>query len=307
LSAWVQTIKDATLDVILYPEIGLHPLTLKLACLRLAPVQAASWGHPETTGLPTMDLFISGAAIEPPGAAGNYSERLIALPNLGVYVDPLAPEVREVNLRALKLPRDEPLLLCAGSSFKYGPQYDGVWVQIAKRLGRKTLFRRSGGGRLVFFKSQVEENNGRLQTRLRAAFDTAGVDFDSHVSFIPVLGRPDFFALMRHSALMLDTLCFSGFNTAMQAIECGLPVLAFEGEFMRGRLTSGIMRQLDLPQLVATTEAEFIDKAVALAQDPAGRKALQATIIERHDRVFRDLAPVRALETCLLDLCPTRR
>jgi predicted O-linked N-acetylglucosamine transferase (SPINDLY family) len=265
-------------------------------------MQIASWGHPETTGLPTMDLYISAAAIEPPAAADNYSEHLVTLPNLGVYVEPLAPEVREINLRALKLPRDEPLLLCAGSAFKYGPQYDSVWVQIAQRLGRKTLFRRSGGGRLVFFRSRVEENNGRLETRLRAAFDTAGVDFDSHVSFIPMLGRADFFALMRQSAVLLDSPGFSGFNTAMQAIECGLPVLAFEGEFMRGRLTSGILRQLDLPQWVATTTDEFIQKAVQLAHDPEGRKALQATIMARRDRVFRDLAPVRALETCLLGL-----
>jgi predicted O-linked N-acetylglucosamine transferase (SPINDLY family) len=193
-------------------------------------------------------------------------------------------------------------LLCAGAPFKYGPQYDSVWVQIAQRLGRKSLFRRSGGGRLVFFKSRGEELDRRLEARLRAAFDVAGVDFDSHVSFLTPLKRPDFFALMRQSALLLDTLSFSGFNTAVQAIECGLPVLAFEGEFMRGRLASGLLRHLDLPQLVATTTAEFIQKAVELAHDPASRKALQATILERHDRVFRDLAPVRALETCLLDL-----
>jgi predicted O-linked N-acetylglucosamine transferase (SPINDLY family) len=302
LSAWIQAIKGADLDAILYPEIGMHALTLKLACLRLAPLQAAAWGHPETTGLPTLDLFISAAAFEPPAAAGNYTERLVALPNLGVYVEPLAPEAGEVNLRALQLPRDEPLLLCAGSPFKYGPQFDGVWVQIAKRLGRKTLFRRSGGGRLVFFKSQLEASNGRLETRLRAAFDAADVDFNSHVSFITPLGRADFFALMRQSALLLDTLSFSGFNTAVQAVECGLPVLAFEGDFMRGRLASGLLRQLDLPQLVATTTAEFVQRAVELAHDPAGRKALRATILARHDRVFRDLAPVRALETCLLEI-----
>jgi protein O-GlcNAc transferase len=149
--------------------------------------------------------------------------------------------------------------------------------------------------------SSSSRGNGRLETRLRAAFDAAEVDFDSHVSFLQPLKRPDFFALMRQSALMLDTLGFSGFNTAVQAIECGLPMLAFEGEFMRGRLASGILRQMDLPQLVATTPAEFVARAVELAQDPAGRKALRDTIIERHDRVFRDLAPVRALEACLLE------
>jgi predicted O-linked N-acetylglucosamine transferase (SPINDLY family) len=300
-TAWVQTIQGAGLDVILYPEIGMHALTLKLACLRLAPVQAATWGHPETTGLPTIDLYISAAGIEPDRAVENYTERLVTLPNLGVCVEPLAPEVRALDLRALKLPRNEPLLLCAGTPYKYAPQYDDVWVRIAKQLGRKTLFRRSGGGRLVFFRTHGEERNRLLETRLRAAFDASDLDFDAHVSFVPALARPEFFALMRRSALLLDTLGFSGFNTAIQAIECGLPVVGFEGEFMRGRLASGILRQLDLPELVARTPEEFVRKAVELIQEPQSRKALQAAIVERRDRLFHDLAPVRALESCLLE------
>ena len=301
LTAWVKTIREADLDVILYPEIGMHALTLELACLRLAPVQAAAWGHPETTGLPTIDLYISAAAIEPPAAAGNYTERLVTLPNLGVYVEPLAPKINTPSLRTLKLPSNEPLLLCPGTPYKYSPQYDDVWVQIAQRLGRKSLFRRSSGGRLVFFKTHGEERNHLVETRLRAAFEAADLAFDAHVSFIPALERSDFFGLIRRSALMLDTLSFSGFNTALQAIECGTPVLAFEGEFMRGRLASGILRQLDLPQLVATTTAEFVEKAVALAHDTAGRADLQAQIEARREKLFRDLEPIRALENCLLE------
>jgi predicted O-linked N-acetylglucosamine transferase (SPINDLY family) len=303
LSAWIRTIQDADLDIILYPEISMHALTLKLACLRLAPVQATTWGHPQTTGLPTIDLYISGAAIEPANAADNYTERLVILPDLGVCPEPLEPEVRAPNLRALKLPRDQPLLLCAGMPFKYAPQYDDVWVQIARRLGRKTLFRRSGGGRLVFFTTQGDHSSQMLQKRLRAAFDAGGLEFDAHVSCVPVLQRAEYFGLMQQSALLLDTPGFSGFNTALQAIECSLPVLAFEGEFMCGRLASGIMRQLDLPELVATTTEEFVQKAVELAQDPAGRKALQARIEERREKLFRDPTPVRALENCLLEAC----
>jgi protein O-GlcNAc transferase len=113
--------------------------------------------------------------------------------------------------------------------------------------------------------------------------------------------------LLRHAALMLDTPGFSGFNTAMQAVECDLPVLAFEGEFMRGRLASGVLRQLELPELVATTCGEFVQKAVALAKDPGSRKALQAKISERRERLFRDVAPVRALENHLIEALASAR
>jgi len=300
LTAWAGAIGNSDLDVLIYPEIGMEPLTLQLAALRLAPLQAATWGHPETTGLPHMDLYISADALEPENAQRNYSETLVRLPNLGVYVEPLAPVRLAPNMRALKLPAREPLLLCPGSPFKYSPLFDDVWVGIARQL-KKTMLRWRSGGRLVFFRSRSETMDASLEARLRAAFDRGGVDFDAHVSLIPMLDRPRFFGLMRRSALMLDTLGFSGFNTALQGIECDLPVLAYEGEFMRGRLASAIMRQLDLPELIATTPEEFVSKAVDLAGDPRKLKKLRALIIERRGRLFRDLAPVRALERHLED------
>ncbi len=300
LPGWIQAIGNQDLDVIIYPEIGMHPLTLQLACLRLAPVQAASWGHPETTGLPTMDLYLSADAFEPVNASENYCEELVRLPNLGVYVEPLAPEISKPGLESLNLPGNEPLLLCPGAPFKYSPLYDEVWVQIAKRLPKKT-FQRGSGGRLVFFRSGSDMVDRILERRLRAAFERADVAFDERVCIVPRLDRSRFFGLMRKSALMLDTLGFSGFNTALQAIECDLPVLAFEGEFMRGRLASAIMRRLDLPELVATTTEDFVEKALDLAGDAGRRKKIRGKIIARRNVLFHDIAPVLALEHCLTD------
>jgi predicted O-linked N-acetylglucosamine transferase (SPINDLY family) len=300
LSEWIRAIRKMNLDVLIYPEIGMDPLTVRLASLRLAPVQAATWGHPETTGLPTIDLYISADAFEPTNAADNYTERLITLPDLGVYVEPLSPAVLDPGLRSLNLPSDQPLLLCPGAPFKYSPLDDDIWVEIAKHL-RKHLLRRSSGGRLVFFRSRSDAMDRNLERRLRAAFEKAEVPFDEHVSIIPTLDRARFFGLMRKSALMLDTLGFSGFNTALQAIECDLPVLAFEGDFMRGRLASAIVRQLGLPELIATTKADFVQKAIELARDGGRRKGLRAQIIERRKILFSNLAPVRSLERHLAD------
>lgn len=294
-TGWVAAIRAAELDVLIYPEIGMDPLTVRLASLRLAPVQAASWGHPETTGLPTMDLYISGDGLEPQAAADNYSETLVRLPNLGVYVEPLASAVSNLDLKSLNLPSNVPLLLCPGSPFKYTPLYDDVWVNIARQL-KKTFLRRPNGGRLVFFRSRSQTMDSMLESRLRAAFAKARVNFDAHASIIPTLERAQYFGLMRRSALLLDTLGFSGFNTALQAIECDLPVLAFEGAFMRGRLASAIIRRLDLPELVATTQEEFIQKAVELSGDAMKLSKLRTAIIERRHILFHDEAPIRALE-----------
>jgi predicted O-linked N-acetylglucosamine transferase (SPINDLY family) len=306
LPAWVEAILDKNLDVLIFPEIGMDPLTVRLAAMRLAKVQAASWGHPETTGLPTIDLFISAAAFEPEHACENYSEKLIQLPNLGVHVEPLRTSISNPGLRSLNLPGNEPLLLCAGSPFKYSPLYDDVWVEIAKRLQRK-FFKRSSGGQLVFFRSRSDSMDRLLEQRLRSAFERHSVDFDAHVRIVANLERSRFFGLMRESALLLDTIGFSGFNTALQAIECDLPVLAFEGQFMRGRLASGMMRLLELPELVATTPEDFVQKAVELAGNASLRRKFRALIVERRHRLFRDLHSVRELERRLTEAVSAAR
>jgi predicted O-linked N-acetylglucosamine transferase (SPINDLY family) len=293
VEGWIDSIKKSNLDILIYPGIGMDPLGYQLASLRLAPIQAASWGHPETSGLPEMDYYLSGEALEPADAQANYSEKLVRLPNFGAFVEPLEPKIKNVDRRELGLPKGVPLLLCPGTPFKYMPIHDSVWISIAKGL------KDTSDGRLVFFASSRGSMHVTLLARLRKSFSIAGVDFDTHVCVIPMLDRARFFSLMQQSTLLLDTLGFSGFNTALQGLECGLPVLAYEGEFMRGRLASAIMRKMEMPELVATSHQEFIQKAVDFSADPKRLKKIRSQIPKRVKSLFRDDSSIRALEDFL--------
>jgi protein O-GlcNAc transferase len=296
VEGWADAIGRSNLDVLIYPGIGMEALSYQLASLRLAPIQAASWGHAETSGLPTVDFYFSGDAFEPADAQSNYTEKLIRLPNFGAYVEPLEPKIVKVSRRELGLPDGVPLLLCPGTPFKYMPTHDWVWIEIAKGL------KKNGGGQLVFFTSNrgpVQAIHMALLSRLRKAFAAASMDFDTHVCVIPALNRARFFSLLEQSTLLLDTLGFSGFNTALQGLECGLPVLAYEGKFMRGRLASAIIRKMDLPELVATSCDEFIQRAVELAADAKRLKKLRSVIPKRLKPLFRDNSSVVALENFL--------
>ncbi len=295
LADWAQAIVDARLDVLIYPEIGMHPLTGRLAAMRLAPVQAVAWGQPLTSGLPTMDLFISAKGLEPAAGADHYSERLVALPNLGVCLQPLMAEPVVPDFASLGLPANEPLLLCPGSPFKYTPQGDAALVAIAARL------QAHGRGRLVFFLSHRPAMSAQIEQRMRKAFAKAGVDYDRTIAWIPTLGRGRFFGLMQRSTALLDTLGFSGFNTAVQGLECDLPVVAFEGDAMRGRLASGPLRHLGLDELVASTPTAFADIAMRLVEDAPWRAHVEREIAQRRHALFFDQAPVRALEDALFE------
>ena len=136
---WAQLILGHQLDVLIYPEIGMDPTTAKLASLRLAPVQAASWGHPHTTGLPTIDYFLSAEGLEPPGAEAHYTEKLVRLPGLGCSLEPAKVASAAVDLAALGIREGVPVLVCAGTPFKYTPRHDAVLAAIAQRLGECQL------------------------------------------------------------------------------------------------------------------------------------------------------------------------
>ena len=95
----------------MYPEIGMNAPTMQMAALRLAPVQCTAWGHPVTTGLPTIDYFLSSELMEAENAQDHYSEKLIRLPNIGVsYPKPYIPSLSKTRAD-YQLPEDAILYL----------------------------------------------------------------------------------------------------------------------------------------------------------------------------------------------------
>jgi len=287
---WANAVLGKSLDVLIYPEIGMHSLTTQLANLRLAPIQIAAWGHPETTGLPTIDYFISAKYFEQDQSQLAYSEQLVQLPNLGCFYSCSPVSQVDFALSKFRLDTQGPILLCPGTLYKYAPQYDWVLVEIVKRIGIC---------KLVFF-SQQENLMLLLKVRLEKLFEKAGLKLEDYVIFLPWLNREEFYGLMRCSDVFLDTIGFSGFNTAMQAIECALPIVTLEGQFMRGRLATGILKRMGMLELIAQTEQDYIELAVSLALDKGRRKAVSEKIVRARDILYGDMEPIEALEEFLI-------
>ena len=295
LADWAAAIRAAQLDVLIYPELGMDALTPRLAALRLAPVQVASWGHPETTGLPTLDHYLSAERFEGPEADAHYSEALVRLPGLGCCVAPAAVRPAEqaaaVTREELGVRPEATLVVCGGTPFKYVPEHDAVLVRIAQQLP---------SAQFLFFRNAVAAPlTERLMARLAAAFEAHGLDPAAHLVLAPWLERSRFFGVLMQAQLFLDSIGFSGFNTVMQAVECGLPVVTRRGRFMRGRLGSGILEHLGLDDLVAADDDAMVALAVSLARDARLHADVRARLLARREAMYGDLAPIRALEAHL--------
>jgi len=297
LHRWVEAIMNRQLDVLIYPEIIMDPMTVKLASLRLAPVQVTTWGHPETTGLSTIDCFLSAEGLEPEGAEANYSERLLMLPHLGCHYQSLQITPARPDLLGLGIDSGDPILICPGTPFKYAPKHDRMFAEIARRLGRC---------RFVFFMHHPTGLSEKLRDRIRTALTRNGVDAEKVLAFIPMQNTAEFYGLLSRAHVLLDTIGFSGFNTAMQAVECGLPIVTREGRFLRGRLASGILKRMELQELVAATEENYVELAVTLCRNAEYRTHIRRRIEAGRHALFEDPAPIRALEEFLAQAA-TRR
>lgn len=291
LAGWVQTIRTQQPEVLIYPEIGMDAVTLQLASLRLAPVQVAAWGHPETTGLPTMDHYLSAEGFENADADTHYRENLVALPHLGCCYRAQPVASTPPDLAALGLDGNLPLLLCPGAPFKYGPQHDLIFTRIAAELG---------ACQFVFFTYSTPNLTALFQRRLLQAFADAGLEGNDYCKFIPWQQRDAFYGLMQRVDMFLDTVGFSGFNTAMQAMECALPIVTREGRFMRGNFASGILKRLGLAELVADNDAGYVAIAVRLIRDADYRQNIRQRIEESRHLLFDDTAPIKAMEDFLI-------
>lgn len=284
-------IQDFGLDILLFPEIGMDTLTKSLACLRLAPLQIASWGHPETTGLPTIDLFLSAVLFEKEGASSHYSETLLQLPSLGTFIEEDHTRAVKPNLESFNINIDAPIILCAGSPSKYSPLDDHVLVEIAKKLKHCNF---------IFFNFQ-ENLSSQLRERLNRVFFAAGLNGDDYFKFIPFLPKQEFFGLLLQADIYLDTIGFSGFNTALQAIFCNLPVVTIEGKFMRGRLASGILNHIGLHELVCNTKEEYVNLAIEILNNKAFANQIKNQISRSKSSLFSDSSPIDALEDYLIE------
>jgi predicted O-linked N-acetylglucosamine transferase (SPINDLY family) len=291
IAAWIDNISAQNLDVLLYPEIGIDSTTIKLASLRLAPVQMCAWGHPETSGLPTIDYYLSAQAFEPEEARGYYSEQLIALPGVGCCCAPFNDPAVMPDFAVLGIRRGMPLLICAGTPFKYAPKYDHIFVDIARALGKCQF---------VFFDFKIHELSDALKIRLEGVFARAGLRLADFAVFAPWQTPSQFRGLLETADVFLDTIGFSGFNTAQQALECGLPIVTREGRFMRGRLASGILRTIGMPDLIADSTSAYVDLAVRLGRDTPYRQSIRERMIAARSGLFFDATVVNALEHHLI-------
>jgi predicted O-linked N-acetylglucosamine transferase (SPINDLY family) len=289
LEAVRQAIRDAELDVLLFADIGMHPLTYFLAFSRLAPIQLTTWGHPVTSGIDSIGYYLSADALETAGAERRYSEELLRIPG---YFMPryqkAALEAPRKSRAELGLPEDRRLYCCPQSLFKLHPDFDPAL---------KAILEQDAQAEVVLL-----ESSPRWAELLRRRFQRSLGEAARRLRFVPPMAQRDFHQLLAAADVVLDPFHFGGCNSSCEALALGVPVVTLPGEQLAGRFTLALYQELGLGSCIAESADRYVAIALELAKDAEYRRTVSGEILARSERLFQRTDAAHALGEALLQI-----
>lgn len=269
-------IAQAEPDILFYSDIGMDPITYFLAFARLAKVQCVSWGHPVTTGLTTIDYFVSHQLLEeedPVAAQSHYSEKLILLSQPPTYLYPFQKYDQD-QVPDIAFAQNRTLYCCPQALFKIHPEFDSLLIEILQR---------DGTGVAVFIEGMPGWSD-RLKERWRR-IDPKIVD---RIHFLPRLNQNEFLALVDRADVILDTIYTCGGLSSAEALAHGTPVVTWPNTpLLFGRVTTAYYHQIGVLDCIAGSAREYVEIALRLGQDRKWRDQIAANITANQAKLFK--------------------
>ena len=279
-------IEAAELDILLFADVGMHPVNTFLSLWRLAPLQLTTWGHSVTSGIDTVDYYVSADSIEPANAQDLYSEKLLRMP--GYFM----PRYERPPSRPSRGAAGH-VYFCPQSLFKIHPDFDVALKGILERDAKAHIVLLGGSPRwLEALRSRFARTLGNAAQRVR---------------FMPPASHAQFLDAIAAADVIIDPFHFGGCNTSCEALALGVPVVTLPGFHLPGRFTMGLYRELGIDSCIARSPEDFVDLSVRIASDAEHRRALSRQILERADALFDRPDTGRILGEELLRLAETAR
>lgn len=291
LEEQIEMLRTAALDVVVFGTniTAVFNEVTRLALHRVAPLQVVNNSSCITSGLPEIDLYVSGSLTETAHSPDQFSERLGLLPG-PTHAFNYSADREDAQVPCTRadfgIPEDAFVFVSAANYFKIIPEMQHAWAKLLASVPGSCLL-------LHPFNPNWVSDYPILRFRVEFArvLELNGVDGSRlAVSTLNFPSRTDVKTLLGLGNVYLDTFPFGGVNSLIDPLELALPVVAWEGDTFRSRMGAALLRQLELPHLVAVNRDDYLAIAEKLATDAALRAECGAAIRSRMDRgpVFLD-------------------
>ena len=280
----VEILRMSGLDILYYWKAAEDLWSTFLPMCRPAPVQCTSWGTHGTSGLSSIDYYLSWDAAEIPEAQDHYTEKLIRLktpPNFEID----DPSNITASREELGLPTKGTLYFCPHRLSKYHPDFDFYLRDILQQ-------NRTGHMILLFGR----ENSQSLKIKDRIRHMIGDVLFRRMI-FLPTLEPQRYYKYLSVTDIVLDSPFYAGELTSYDALSRGIPVVTQSGELLVQRYTAARYREMKIDKApIASNREEYVAWAVRLGTCPEERTELSEQIACRSSRLRGDIKIVNEYE-----------
>ncbi|MBA3922498.1 MAG: hypothetical protein H0X31_12680, partial [Nostocaceae cyanobacterium] len=282
LASQVQIIRNGDLDIILIGTnvTAVTNATTLLALHRLARIQVTSVSSPVTTGMRNIEYYISGNLTEPlQDAQKQYCEQLVILDGPAQcfnYI--LEPEISGIKTdrKSLDIPDDCVVFISGANFYKILPELREAWAKIIAAIPESVL---------VLYPFSPSWSNSYEATyflnSMNAIFARYSIEKKRLVVLDTLPSRSDVRKCLDIGNVYLDSYPYSGANSTVDPLEVGLPTVVMDGDSLRSRQAAALLRELQMPDLIATSEESYIRIAIALGTDPELRQQKSEQIKQR--------------------------
>ena len=218
---------------------------------RMAKTQVIWMGYCNTTGLENMDYIISDPNLIHKDEEKFYSEKVIYLPNIWNTHCGFDFERKE---NPPPFVNNKYFTFGSFNNFdKINPEVVSTWSKILKKVNNSKLLLKTSSKRLAT--KRLEELFKKEDVLESVKFIDRAEKFNDHLdnyNFIDIA---------------LDTFPYNGVTTSFEAIWMGVPVLTMSGYNFNSRCGESINKNLNMEQLIAKDEDDYIQKIVNLTNN----------------------------------------
>lgn len=247
-------------QVFYMPSVGMFPLTMMLANIRLAPLMAMALGHPATSHSPHMDYVVVEADYV--GDPECFTEELLVLPNDGMPYRPSGLASQNPEMPIIRENPEVVDIVVAASAMKINPGFLNACKEIAKRSRVPVKFHFA----VAFAQGMVYEQIKRVVHNF----------LGDYAIVYAHRGYPEYMEIVRKCDMFINPFPFGNTNGIIDTVTAGLVGVCKTGMEVNEHIDQGLFERFGLPNwMVATDTESYINATVKLAENHQLRNELR--------------------------------